>query len=157
MTGETPRAGGRTAGRCGRRTRLAVAALVGTPGHQGGDEPRGSPGHRRRSDAHGSTLSRVVHASVLARLDPTQAWQTFREALTTDLGDTQGGTTREGIHLGAMAATIDTITRAFAGAHLDAGTLASTPSYLRRFMGHGSASCTAANGCAWPCTTTRST
>ena len=65
--------------------------------------------------AHGSTLSRVVHASVLARMDPARGWHTFREALTADLDDTQGGTTREGIHLGAMAGTVDIITRAFAG------------------------------------------
>jgi beta-phosphoglucomutase family hydrolase len=65
--------------------------------------------------AHGSTLSRVVHASVLARLDPSRAWSIFRDALAADLDDTQGGTTQEGIHLGAMAGTIDIATRAFAG------------------------------------------
>jgi trehalose/maltose hydrolase-like predicted phosphorylase len=77
--------------------------------------------------AHGSTLSRVVHASVLARMDPTRAWQTFREALAADLDDTQGGTTSEGIHLGAMAATIDIVTRAFAGARLADGTVTFDP------------------------------
>ncbi|MHB1064081.1 MAG: beta-phosphoglucomutase family hydrolase [Georgenia sp.] len=65
--------------------------------------------------AHGSTLSRVVHASVLARLRPDRGWAIFRDALAADLDDTQGGTTREGIHLGAMAGTLDIITRAFAG------------------------------------------
>ena len=65
--------------------------------------------------AHGSTLSRVVHASVLARLNTHRSWSTFRDALAADLDDTQGGTTREGIHLGAMAGTIDIITRAFGG------------------------------------------
>lgn len=65
--------------------------------------------------AHGSTLSRVVHASVLARLDRSRAWSVFREALDADLDDTQGGTTREGVHLGAMAGTVDLVLRAFAG------------------------------------------
>jgi beta-phosphoglucomutase family hydrolase len=65
--------------------------------------------------AHGSTLSRVVHASVLAARDPDRAWHTFREALDADLDDTQGGTTRTGIHLGAMAGTIDVVQRTFAG------------------------------------------
>ncbi len=65
--------------------------------------------------AHGSTLSRVVHASVLARTDQRRSWQTFRDALAADLDDTQGGTTGEGIHLGAMASTIDIVTRVFAG------------------------------------------
>ena len=65
--------------------------------------------------AHGSTLSRVAHASVLAQRDPEKAWATFREALDADLDDTQGGTTRSGIHLGAMAGTIDVVQRSFAG------------------------------------------
>lgn len=68
---------------------------------------------------HGSTLSRVVHASVLARMDPRRGWATFREALAADLDDTQGGTTKEGVHLGAMAGTIDIITRSFAGYRSD--------------------------------------
>ena len=65
--------------------------------------------------AHGSTLSRVVHASVLAQRDPERAWAVFREALDADLDDTQGGTTSSGIHLGAMAGTIDVVQRSFAG------------------------------------------
>lgn len=77
--------------------------------------------------AHGSTLSRVVHASVLARTDPARGWATFREALAADLDDTQGGTTREGIHLGAMAGTIDIITRSFAGTHVEDNTVAFDP------------------------------
>jgi beta-phosphoglucomutase family hydrolase len=77
--------------------------------------------------AHGSTLSKVVHASVLARLHPAQAWELFRDALVADLDDTQGGTTAEGVHLGAMAGTIDIVTRAFAGMTLDTDRVAFTP------------------------------
>lgn len=77
--------------------------------------------------AHGSTLSRVVHASVLSRLDPSRAWSTFREALAADLDDTQGGTTQEGIHLGAMAGTIGIVMNAFAGLQVEADTLSFTP------------------------------
>ncbi|RPF28252.1 beta-phosphoglucomutase family hydrolase [Georgenia muralis] len=77
--------------------------------------------------AHGSTLSRVVHASVLARMDPVRAWQTFRDALAADLDDTQGGTTGEGVHLGAMAGTIDIVTRAFAGQRTEGDTVALDP------------------------------
>ena len=77
--------------------------------------------------AHGSTLSRVVHASVLARLDPSRAWSIFRDALTADLDDTQGGTTQEGIHLGAMAGTIDIVTRAFCGVRTEGHVLAFDP------------------------------
>ncbi|QXF84246.1 beta-phosphoglucomutase family hydrolase (plasmid) [Rhodococcus pyridinivorans] len=77
--------------------------------------------------AHGSTLSRVVHASVLARIDPARAWGVFREALIADLDDTQGGTTREGIHLGAMAGTVDIVTRSFAGVRFESDRLVLTP------------------------------
>ncbi|MDF2747997.1 MAG: haloacid dehalogenase [Propionibacteriaceae bacterium] len=65
--------------------------------------------------SHGSTLSRVVHAWVNARADRHQAWTLFTEALQADLADTQGGTTREGVHLGAMAGTVDLVLRCFAG------------------------------------------
>jgi trehalose/maltose hydrolase-like predicted phosphorylase len=77
--------------------------------------------------AHGSTLSRVVHASVLVRIDTTRAWSMFRDALVADLDDTQGGTTREGVHLGAMAGTIDIVTRSFAGLQVRDGALTFDP------------------------------
>ncbi len=77
--------------------------------------------------AHGSTLSRVVHASVLATFDSGRAWDVFRDALAADLDDTQGGTTQEGIHLGAMAGTIDIVTRAFAGLRAEGDHIAFAP------------------------------
>jgi trehalose/maltose hydrolase-like predicted phosphorylase len=43
------------------------------------------------------------------------AWSWFAEALKSDIQDTQGGTTQEGIHCGVMAGTIDTVTRYFTG------------------------------------------
>ncbi|MFJ6282388.1 HAD-IA family hydrolase [Pseudarthrobacter oxydans] len=77
--------------------------------------------------AHGSTLSRVAHASVLAALDADRAWDSFREALDADLDDTQHGTTRTGIHLGAMAGSIDVIQRSFAGLRLSGDALVFAP------------------------------
>lgn len=65
--------------------------------------------------SHGSTLSRVVHAWLLARTDPGVSWSLFLEALESDLYDIQGGTTREGVHLGVMAGTVDLVRRGFAG------------------------------------------
>ncbi|MGZ4952746.1 MAG: glycoside hydrolase family 65 protein [Halobacteriota archaeon] len=65
--------------------------------------------------SHGSTLSRVVHAWLLARSDPSASWSLFLEALESDLYDIQGGTTPEGIHLGIMAGTVDLVRRGFAG------------------------------------------
>ncbi len=64
---------------------------------------------------HGSTLSKVVYAWVLARSDRERAWRFLAEALEGDLLDTQGGTTPEGVHLGAMVGTIDIVQRAFTG------------------------------------------
>lgn len=72
---------------------------------------------------HGSSLSRVVHAWVLARLDRASSWQYFREALSADVADTQSGTTREGIHLGAMAGTVDIAGRCYTGLEVRADAL----------------------------------
>jgi alpha,alpha-trehalase len=65
--------------------------------------------------SHGSTLSRIVHAWVLARSDRKRSWDLFRQALLSDVTDIQGGTTPEGIHLGAMAGTVDLVQRGFTG------------------------------------------
>ncbi len=65
--------------------------------------------------SHGSTLSRIVHAWLFARTDPSLSWSLFCEALESDLHDIQGGTTREGIHLGVMAGTVDLVRRGFTG------------------------------------------
>jgi trehalose/maltose hydrolase-like predicted phosphorylase len=64
---------------------------------------------------HGSTLSRIVHAWVISKFDIEQAWGLFKQALESDVADIQGGTTQEGIHLGAMAGTIDLVQRCFVG------------------------------------------
>ncbi|WP_280500705.1 beta-phosphoglucomutase family hydrolase [Nocardia farcinica] len=65
--------------------------------------------------SHGSTLSRLAHAWVLARTDRTASWSLFEQALAADLADTQGGTTREGVHIGAMAGTADMVLRCYGG------------------------------------------
>ena len=65
--------------------------------------------------SHGSTLSRVVHAWVLARSDRPRSMQFFEQALQSDVSDIQQGTTAEGIHLGAMAGTVDLVQRVWTG------------------------------------------
>jgi trehalose-phosphatase len=65
--------------------------------------------------SHGSTLSGVVDAWVLARSERERAWKFLLEALESDVSDVQGGTTAEGVHLGAMAGTVDLVQRAFSG------------------------------------------
>jgi alpha,alpha-trehalase len=63
----------------------------------------------------GSTLSHIVDSWVLARSDRQASWKVFCEALKSDVADIQGGTTAEGIHLGAMAGTVDILERGYVG------------------------------------------
>lgn len=63
----------------------------------------------------GSSLSRVVNAGVLAMIGRPDAWDHWQQALRIDLDDTQWGSTAEGVHLGAMAGTVEVVVRAFAG------------------------------------------
>ncbi len=65
--------------------------------------------------SHGSTLSWVVHSWVLVRSDRTRSWDLFANALESDISDIQGGTTAEGIHLGAMAGCINIIQEGYTG------------------------------------------
>jgi len=65
--------------------------------------------------SHGSTLSRVAHAWVLARSDRPRAMRYFAEALQSDVNDIQQGTTAEGVHLGAMAGSVDLVQRVSTG------------------------------------------
>ncbi len=76
---------------------------------------------------HGSTLSRVVHSWVLARSNREQSWQLFCEALESDISDIQGGTTKEGIHLGAMAGTVDLVQQCFTGLSFSDGIIRLNP------------------------------
>jgi trehalose/maltose hydrolase-like predicted phosphorylase len=68
--------------------------------------------------SHGSTLSFVTYAGVLAAIDPESSWDRFLVALHSDVDDVQGGTTKEGIHLGVMAGTLDLVQRYYAGAQI---------------------------------------
>ncbi|MBU2532822.1 MAG: glycoside hydrolase family 65 protein [Alphaproteobacteria bacterium] len=77
--------------------------------------------------SHGSTLSWVAHAWVLARADRQRSWQLALKALDADISDIQGGTTPEGIHLGAMAGTVDLIQRCYTGIELRSGMLMLNP------------------------------
>ncbi len=70
--------------------------------------------YRERS-SHGSTLSWVVYASVWNLIDREEGGRLFNEALRSDIEDIQGGTTAEGIHLGAMAGTVEIVLRRYAG------------------------------------------
>ncbi|WP_425471858.1 glycoside hydrolase family 65 protein [Streptomyces piniterrae] len=83
--------------------------------------------------SHGSTLSAVVHAWVLARARRADAWRYCEEALAGDVADVQGGTTAEGIHLGAMAGTLDFVQRGMTGLEAREHTLWLDPAPLPQF------------------------
>jgi trehalose/maltose hydrolase-like predicted phosphorylase len=85
--------------------------------------------------SHGSTLSYVVHAAVLADLDAQRSWEMFMRALESDVGDIQGGTTREGIHMGVMAGTLDLIQRHYVGAKTQDTTICFDPKPNERLDG----------------------
>jgi alpha,alpha-trehalase len=94
-----------------------------------------------RQTASDSSLSRVALAWVLSRMDRPGAWKhlhalsatgapskksveigvfprswdLLEEALGTDFFDIQGGTTADGLHMGAMVGTVDIVQRCYTG------------------------------------------
>ena len=71
--------------------------------------------HYTERSTYGSTLSNVVHSWIEARQDRERSWDFLTRALESDLSDIQGGSTRDGIHIGAMAGSIDMVCRCFTG------------------------------------------
>lgn len=69
--------------------------------------------------SHGSTLSKVVHCYLSILLGRfKESWQWFNEVLRSDIYDTQGGTTPEGVHEGVMGGSINIVMKGFAGISL---------------------------------------
>ncbi|MGP4056054.1 trehalose-phosphatase [Mycobacterium sp. 4D054] len=99
----------------------------------------------RQRTSHGSTLSAVVHSWVLARGNRRQAMHYFRQVMASDVVDIQRGTTPEGIHLAAMAGSIDLLQRCFTGLELRRDRIVVGPlwpeplgrlAYTFRYRGH---------------------
>jgi len=84
-----------------------------------------------KRSSNGSTLSNIVHSWVLARSDRPGSWELFQKALESDVSDIQGGTTHEGIHLGAMAGTVDILQRCYTGLEFHDDILYLNPSIPR--------------------------
>lgn len=80
--------------------------------------------------SHGSTLSGLVHGWVLSRARRAGAWAFCLEALSGDVADIQGGTTAEGIHLGAVAGTLDLVQRGLTGLEIHEHALRLDPAPL---------------------------
>lgn len=123
-----------------------LSALFERLGYSFGSEtiPANIDYYRRRT-SHGSTLSHVIHSWVSARVDREDSWRLFGAALRSDLDDVQGGTTPEGIHLGAMAGMVDILERGYTGMELRHNALhfnPALPSHLTslkiriRYRGH---------------------
>ncbi|MFD7994832.1 glycoside hydrolase family 65 protein [Streptomyces mexicanus] len=93
--------------------------------------------HYLARTSHGSTLSGLVHGWVLARARRAEAWTFVQEALRGDIADLQGGTTGEGIHLGAMAGTLDLVQRGLPGLETRDGALRLDPVPLPELSSYG--------------------
>ncbi|MFJ8200834.1 glycoside hydrolase family 65 protein [Streptomyces sp. NPDC096152] len=87
--------------------------------------------------SHGSTLSGLVHGWILSRVRRSGAWTYCQEALRADIADVQGGTTGEGIHLGAMAGTLDLVQRGLTGLETREGALWLDPVPLPELSSYG--------------------
>ncbi len=84
--------------------------------------------------SHGSTLSKVVHcyiSHILGR--KKEAWQWFGSVLESDINDTQGGTTPEGIHAGVMGGSIYIAVKGFAGVHFVRDRIMIDPKLAKRW------------------------
>jgi len=95
--------------------------------------------------SNGSSLSWIIHSWVAIRRDRERSWEFFNQALKTDIADIQGGTTREGVHLGAMAGCVDMLQRGYTGLEAQGDVLRLNPSFPReirqvhfhlRYRGH---------------------
>lgn len=85
--------------------------------------------------SHCSTLSLIVHAAIMAGIDPKRSWEMFIHALHADIVDVQGGTTPEGIHMGIMAGTLDLMQRGFMGLEIDGDVLHFKPKAIPELDG----------------------
>ena len=113
-----------------------ISGLFERLGYEWGpDSARRNIDYYDERTSHGSTLSYIAHAGVLSHLDPEHSWERFLVALESDVGDVQGGTTKEGIHLGVMAGTIDLVQRAYTGAEIRDGVLFFAPTLTDKLNG----------------------
>ena len=96
-----------------------VGRILRQLGHEVGDDLgilKANYQYYSKRTSHGSTLSKVVHAAVAKDVQPREVtWDWFLGALESDIHDTQGGTTIEGIHCAVMAGTLMLVIGEFAG------------------------------------------
>ena len=82
----------------------------------------------KQRTSHGSTLSRIVFSKLAHQLGEENLSKTlFMDALTSDFTDIQGGTTKEGIHTGAMGGSILLILFSYVGLNLNGKNVVLSP------------------------------
>ncbi|HJU20682.1 MAG TPA: glycosyl hydrolase family 65 protein [Stellaceae bacterium] len=91
------------------------------------DQLRRTAAYYLARTTHDSSLSRVAHAGALARIAPAQSWRFFRDALRVDEEPCNSATSDEGLHLGAMAGSIDVLQRHYLGLRLDPDAISLDP------------------------------
>ncbi len=108
---------------------VEIKRVVGMMGYElPSDHLQKNLKHHIPRTSHGSTLSYIAHAMVLANAGRTaDSWHFYRQALISDLSDIQGGTTAEGIHLGVMAGCLKGVVTNFAGLNWHGGKLSINP------------------------------
>lgn len=79
------------------------------------DQLRRSADYYLARTSHDSSLSRVACAGALAQWDVAASWAWFGQALRPELNPSNRLSSREGVHLGAMAGTIDILQRRYLG------------------------------------------
>lgn len=77
--------------------------------------------------SHGSTLSKLVFASVYYYVNQNTAMNYYKAALNSDYVFTENTTTHEGVHLGAMGGCINFIMQRFAGLSFEKKKLSFNP------------------------------
>ena len=93
-----------------------VIALLGRLGYEvDHDVLRATTDYYLARTSNGSSLSGVVHTWLMVHAGLEPSWPLFAEAMESDLRGGDGGTVREGIHLGAMAGTADLVQRGYGG------------------------------------------
>jgi len=78
----------------------------------------------------------VVHARIAQILGyEERTMEYFIEAVKSDLYDTQGGTTQEGIHMGVMGGTLDLFLCSFAGLNIFEDRICLDPKLPKKWKG----------------------
>jgi trehalose/maltose hydrolase-like predicted phosphorylase len=110
--------------------RKELTELLARTGYELTDgKARETTEYYRRRTSHGSTLSHLVFAATLDKIDRCESWVHFVEALRSDVDDVQGGTTPEGIHAAVMAGTVRHVIERFAGLRLTEQGISLTPRF----------------------------